>query len=178
MRPPLKESPRPNAILSRHRIAKVGRGDRVRIRNPRDFWAGLLYIAFGLAGVVIASNYPVGTTSRMGPGYFPRGLGFLLMLIGLILTLRALRLDGPPIAFPTFKPLLIVLGSVTLFGLAAPHLGIAIATVILIIASSMASHEFRWKEAIIASVVMSVFTLAAFAWGLQLQLPVWPALFG
>ena len=150
----------------------------MRIRNPRDFWAGVLYIAFGLAAVLIARYYPIGTTSRMGPGYFPRGLGFMLMFIGLILTLRALRFDGIALAFPTFKPLLIILGSVALFGLAAPHLGIVIATVILIIASSTASHEFRWKEAIIASLVMAAFTVAAFAWGLQLQLPVWPDIFG
>ncbi len=150
----------------------------MRIRNPRDFWAGVLYIAFGLAAVVIASEYPVGSANRMGPGYFPRGLGFLLMFIGAVLTLRALRLSGAPITFPTFRPLLVVLGSVTLFGLAAPHLGIFVATIVLIIASSMASHEFRWKEAIIASLVMAAFTVAAFAWGLQLQLPVWPDIFG
>ena len=52
------------------------------IRSPKDFWAGILFIAFGTAAIAIAVNYPVGTAGRMGPGYFPRGLGILLILIG------------------------------------------------------------------------------------------------
>ena len=42
------------------------------IRNPKDFWAGLVYIAFGVAAILIALKYPVGSAGRMGPGYFPR----------------------------------------------------------------------------------------------------------
>ena len=149
----------------------------MQIRHPRDFWAGVLFIAFGLAGILIALEYPVGSASRMGPGYFPRALGLMLVSLGAVLCVRALRLRGTSIAFPTFRPLLVVLGSVTLFGLAAPYLGIFVATIVLIIASSTASHEFHWREAIIASLVMAIFTVTAFAWGLQLQLPVWPAFF-
>ena len=71
-----------------------------------------------------------------------------------------------------------MLGSVVVFGLAAPKGGLVVATILLIVLSSTASHEFRWKEAIIASVVMAAFVVAAFAWGLKLQLPVWPAFIG
>jgi len=144
------------------------------IKNPKDFWAGILYIAFGVIAIVIAFDYPVGSAGRMGPGYFPRGLGIILIGLGLILALRAFRLRGSPVAFPTFKPILIVIGSVILFGLAAPKLGLMVATVILIVVSSTASDEFRWKEAAIASIVMAIFTYLAFSWGLNLQLPVWP----
>jgi uncharacterized membrane protein YqjE len=53
-----------------------------------------------------------------------------------------------------------------------------VATVLLILVSSMADNEYRWKESLIASVILAVFTIAAFSWGLKLQLPIWPALFG
>lgn len=144
------------------------------IKNPKDFWAGMVYIAFGAAAIGIAFNYPIGSAGRMGPGYFPRGLGIILIVIGAILGLRALRSKGSPLSFPSFKPLIIVLGSVVLFGIAAPKLGLMVATVLLIIASSTASDEFRLKEAIIASVATAIFTYLAFSWGLKLQLPVWP----
>ncbi len=144
------------------------------IKNPKDFWAGVLYIAFGVAAIAIAYNYPVGSAGRMGPGYFPRGLGIILIVLGLILSLRAFRLPGSPLSFPTFKPILIVLGSVVLFGLAAPKLGLVVATIILVIASSMASDEFTWKAAILSSIFLAIFTVLAFAYGLKLQLPVWP----
>ena len=77
-------------------------------------------------------------------------------------------------AIGSFKPLLIVLGSVIVFAMAAPKLGLIVATILLIVLSSTASHEFRWKEAVIASLALSVFTLAAFVYGLKLQLPTWP----
>ncbi|MFO1314544.1 MAG: tripartite tricarboxylate transporter TctB family protein [Burkholderiales bacterium] len=148
------------------------------IRNPKDFWSGVLFIAFGLAAIVIARDYAMGTAGRMGPGYFPRALGAILIVLGLVLSVRAIKLRGTALQFGSFRPLVIVLGSVVVFGLAAPSLGMVIATVLLIVVSSAASHEFRWKEAIISSVVLAVFTLAAFGYGLKLQLPLWPAFLG
>ena len=144
------------------------------IKHPKDFWAGVLYIAFGATAIVIALNYPAGTAGRMGPGYFPRGLGAILIALGLVLALRALRLQGVAPTFPSFKPLLVVIGSVIVFGIAAPPLGLVVATILLVVVSSVASDEFRWKEAVISSVFLAVFVYFAFSKGLQLQLPVWP----
>ena len=54
----------------------------------------------------------------MGPGYFPRVLGMLLVAPRrLILALRACKLQGAPLAMRHVKPIVIVLGSVLLFGL-------------------------------------------------------------
>ena len=147
------------------------------VRSPKDFWAGILFIAFGVAAVTIAYNYPLGTAGRMGPGYFPRGLGFIMIGLGSILSLRALKLAGGKIQFGSFKPLLIVLGSVLIFAVAAPTLGVIIATILLIAISSTAAYDYRWKESIIAALAIATFTYAAFIWGLSLQLPVWPTFF-
>jgi len=144
------------------------------IKHPKDFWAGALYIAFGVTAIVIALGYPAGTAGRMGPGYFPRALGAILVALGLVLSLRALRLQGTAIALGSPKPLLVVIGSVIVFGIAAPPLGLVIATILLVVVSSAASDEFRWKEAVISSLILAGFTVGAFAYGLQLQLPVWP----
>jgi len=144
------------------------------IRNPKDFWAGVLFVAFGLAAVIIARDYAVGTAGRMGPGYFPRGLGLIMTALGLILSLRALRMTGDRIRFGSFKPIFIVLGSVLAFALAAPKLGLIVATILLILLSSLASHEFRWKEAVISSLALAAATLVVFVYGLKLQLPTWP----
>jgi hypothetical protein len=148
------------------------------VRSPKDFWAGVLFIVFGLLAILIAREYPLGTAARMGPGYFPRGLGILMIALGAILALRALRISGTRIHFGSPKPLLIVLGSVILFALAAPKLGLVVATILLILVSSIADAEYRWKESVIASVILAVFTIVAFSWGLKLQLPIWPAFFG
>ena len=144
------------------------------IKSPKDFWAGVLYIAFGLATILIALNYPAGTSGRMGPGYFPRGLGAMIALLGVVLCARGIRVTGPRISLGSPKPLVVILGSVVLFGIAVPVVGLALATLLLVMVSSTASGEFRWKEAIIASLALAVFAVAAFAYALGVQMPVWP----
>jgi hypothetical protein len=145
-----------------------------RIKSPKDFWAGVLYMAFGLATVLIALNYSPGTAGRMGPGYFPRGLGSLMILLGAFLSLRAMRINGSRISLGSPKPLLVVLGSVVLFGVTIPVFGMAVATVLLVIVSSAASSEFRWKEAVVASLAIAAFAVGVFAYGLGVQMPIWP----
>jgi hypothetical protein len=144
------------------------------IRHPKDFYAGLMFSAFGVAALVIGSNYPLGTAARMGPGYFPRILGILLVTLGLILTLRALKIVGPNVPRFQWRALLLVLGSVVLFGFIVAHLGMLLSTIILIFTASMASHEFRWKEALVSGVFFALLAIGVFVMGLKLQLPVWP----
>ncbi len=146
----------------------------ITIRSPKDFWAGILYIGFGVATVAFALDYNVGTASRMGPGYFPRALGALTALLGVVLVIRGMRIKGPRLWIGPPKPLFVVLGSVVLFGLAVPLLGLALATLLLVIVSSMASHEFRWREAVIAALALAVFAVGAFDYALGVQMPVWP----
>ena len=148
------------------------------IRHPKDFWAGVLFILMGGGACIIALDYAMGTAGRMGPGYFPRSLGVLLAALGAILVLRSLRLQGEPISFPTLKPLVIVLGSVLAFGLTVNYAGLVGATLIIVLIASTASHEYRWKESVIASLVLAVFVVIAFRYGLKLQLPTWPPAFG
>lgn len=61
----------------------------MRIRAPKDFWAGLMFIAFGVGFVIVARNYAMGTAVRMGPAYFPVVLGGILAVLGAIIFLRA-----------------------------------------------------------------------------------------
>ncbi len=144
------------------------------IRHPKDFWSGAMFIAFGGAACILGIDYAMGSASRMGPGYFPRVLGLLLCAFGAILVFRSFRSKGMPLSFPTMKPLLVVLLAVVVFGAVVTRLGLALSTILLVVISSFASHEFRWKESIVASVVLAVFVIIAFRYGLDLQLPTWP----
>jgi hypothetical protein len=147
------------------------------IRHPKDFFAGLLFVAFGSAAVTIGSNYNLGTAARMGPGYFPRILGILLIALGCALVVRALRLNGPALPGWKWRPTVIVLASVAIFGLIVNRAGVALSTILLIVAASAASREFRWREALIAGVVLAALAVGVFVIGLKLQLPIWPAAF-
>ncbi|MCC6193940.1 MAG: tripartite tricarboxylate transporter TctB family protein [Burkholderiales bacterium] len=144
------------------------------IRSPKDFWAGLLFVGLGIGAIGIGSGYTLGTAARMGPGYFPRILGLLLIVLGTIIALRGVRIRGEAVPAWKWRPTLVVLGSVVLFGMVVPKLGVAISTVLLIVAASAASHEFRVRESVAVGVFLSVLAVSVFVVGLGLQLPIWP----
>ncbi len=144
------------------------------IRHPKDFVAGLIFLAFGIAAIVLSSAYPLGTAARMGPGYFPRILGILLIVLGLALALRALRLQGSPLPHWPWRPTVVVITSVVLFGLVVTHVGLVFSTIGLIVLSSAASTEFRAKEALVSGVLLAALAVGVFVIGLKLQLPIWP----
>jgi hypothetical protein len=110
----------------------------------------------------------------MGPGYFPRILGILLLVLGAALALRSLRLQGTAIPRWRWRPTVMVLGSVVVYGAIVRPLGVALSTVLLIVGASAASHEFRPREALIAGVLLAALSVGVFVIGLSMQLPIWP----
>lgn len=146
----------------------------VKIPRPKDFYAGLLFVAFGVFAIIVAWNYPLGTAARMGPGYFPRLLGILLIVLGAALSLTALRGRGPPLPGWKWRPVSIVLLSVVAFGLVLTHAGLVLSTIGLIAVASTASREFRFKEALLSGLLLAALSVGVFVIGLKLQLPIWP----
>ena len=149
----------------------------MQIRHQKDFWSGIMFLVIGLAFVGFAQSYDMGTAQRMGPGYFPTVLGGLLAILGLVISIVALRNDEPggEIERFHFGPLLIVLGAVTLFGLLLRPAGLVAALLVLIGVSAYASHEFRLREIVPLAAFLVVLVLAVFVWGLGLVIPLWPA---
>jgi hypothetical protein len=149
----------------------------VRIRHPKDFWSGAVFVVVGLAFAGLAQRYELGTAQRMGPGYFPTVLGALLAILGLVIAIKGLvrgAADGRIEAFH-FGPLAIVLGAVALFGLLLRPAGLIVALLALIGVSAYASHEFRLREVVPLAAVLVLIVLAVFVWGLGMVIPVWPA---
>jgi len=147
----------------------------VRIRSPRDFWAGAMFIAFGVFFVVWSfAKYQMGSAVRMGPGYFPAVLGGLLIVLGLIVLLKALANDGPRVARFYFKPLVLVTVSVIAYGYLIKPAGLAAATIAAVFIGAYAGHEFKWKEASVVALVLVFFSYLVFVKGLTLPFPMCP----
>jgi len=149
----------------------------LRIRSQKDFASGLMFILVGLSFSWVARGYSMGTAAKMGPGYFPFLLGLVLALLGALVLIGSLSSKGEAdhLARWDLKTLLRILGSVVLFGLLLKPLGIVLSVVVLVLVSSMASHEFSWKGAILNAIVLVLISLGAFVYGINLQMPVWPA---
>jgi len=145
------------------------------IRGRQDFWAGLLFVSFGMVALLVGRDYPMGTAMRMGPGYFPMILGALVTLLGLVLVARGLLVRGEPVEAPAILPLLLVLASVALFALTVEDLGIVAAVVGVVVVSSLARGKPHWGEILLVSVVMAALAVGLFTKGLGLPFKIWPA---
>ncbi len=148
------------------------------IRNPNDFWSGLLFLAVGGAAVLLAQQYPLGTAFKMGPGYFPTALGGLLAVVGLLAVLRSFIRPGTALEPFHWRLLLIVTGSTVLFGLLVRGAGLGVAAPVLVLATAAASVYFRWRTALILAAGLTVLSALLFVKGLGLPIPLIGPWFG
>jgi hypothetical protein len=74
---------------------------KIKIKAPKDFWAGLMFIGVGLFFMIWAmTHYQMGTAVRMGPAYFPTMLGGLLAFLGVLVLIESFTMEGAPLALP------------------------------------------------------------------------------
>jgi len=147
----------------------------MHIRSPKDFWAGLIFVALGAAFVGLALQYRLGDLHRIGPGLFPTVIGSVLVGLGLIVAGRALVLAGPAIERVHFRPLLVSLAAIVLFGLALQWLGVVAAIAVLVLVGAYASRDVRALQILALAVFLIVFSVGIFVWLLGLPLPLWPS---
>lgn len=145
----------------------------VGIRSPREFYAGAIYIAFGLAGLWFGWAYPMGTAGRMGGGYFPKVLSAILIILGLLALARGLKVSGPRLAPFSLRPLLLIAAACSLFGLLLEPVGLLGSLFLLIVMSAMASQAFRWSPISLAGAAALVGVCAlVFVKGLSVPMPL------
>lgn len=158
----------------------------MRIKNQRDFAAGIMFTVVGVAFAWGATNYNIGEGARMGPGYFPLMIGSLLAVLGLLVAFEGLVVeteDGGPIGSIAWKPLFFIIASNLIFGvmlgglpnLGIPAMGLIVGIYALTIVAAMAGDQFRWKEVLVLATVLAIGSYFAFVYLLSLQFPVWPS---
>jgi hypothetical protein len=145
----------------------------LRIKNPKDFWTGLLYVAFGAITLWIARDYPIGSAGRMGPGYFPTALSALLIVLGIYIFIKGLTREGAPLGRFAWRGVFLVIAATVAFGYLLERAGLVIALLVLIVGSAMASVKFRleWRASILA-LGLVVFCIVVFVKGLGVAMPL------
>jgi hypothetical protein len=144
----------------------------VEARNRQDFWAGLLLLGTGAASLLIAREYPFGTVLRMGPGFFPRVLGGILVLFGLHVMIRGARRGEPIQGGWSPRALILLPLSMVLFGVLVEHAGFVPALAALVFGSAAAGREFRLVEVLLLTVAVTALSVAVFVWALGLPYPL------
>ena len=147
----------------------------MRIRSPKDFWAGLIFIAIGGGFVLLAQQDRLGDMHRMGPAMFPTLVGALLAALGLIIAVRAFALDGAALPRVEARPIGVSILAIVLFGIALQWLGLVAAVAVLVLVGAYAARNVRPLENLALAAALIAFSVGVFVWLLGLPLPLWPA---
>jgi len=100
-----------------------------------------------------------------------------MAILGAVVLFKSLTIETPggdPIGHIAWKPLLIIVAAIAVFGITIELLGMIVTIPILIFIASLAGDEFRWREVIANAVVLTIGSWAIFILGLKLTIPVWP----
>ena len=144
----------------------------MRSKDMTDIVGGLLVIAVGIFAVLQAQQYDFGSLQRMGPGFFPTTIGILLIALGLFITLPALFRAGPTISV-NWKGGFWVLLSIFAFAFTLDYLGLPLAAIVAVLASTSAS-TLTWRSKFLLGVAVAVITYLIFILGLGMNMPVLP----
>ena len=172
----------------------------MKIKSERDFWSGLMFVVVGVVFAVGATNYSMGPacaandpcaanlwarlsqlSAHPGAGYFPLGLSLLLALLGAVVLFKALTIEsegGDRIGAFAWRPLLVIVVAIAVFGVMLEPIGLALTVPVLIFISSLAGDEFHWKGVLANAVVLTIGSWFIFVWGLKLTIPMWPWFIG
>jgi hypothetical protein len=124
-------------------------------------------------------DYPIGTALRMGTGYVPRLLCWILLGLGAVILVQGLREAQAerPLSFAdmsAWRPVIFVTASLVIFGLSIEQLGLVVSILLLIGVGAVAARELRPIETVVAALVLIVLSWGIFIIGLGLTIPVWP----
>jgi putative tricarboxylic transport membrane protein len=144
------------------------------IRNPRDFWGGLVLIALAIIAIWSSRELPGQRGFAFGPGTAPRLFAGVLAGIGAAISVVGLITDGPPIEkYKIRGPVFVIVAILCFAGMIRP-LGLVPATFLAFVISILGSTEMRWLESFIAAVVMTAFCVGLFVYLLNLPFQLWP----
>ena len=148
------------------------------IKNQQNFWSGLMFMGIGIFFAVISMfKYQIGSAARMGPGYFRLVLWLLLLVLGAIVAISGLKgqySEENDVEKFDWDILVLFIGSIILSALMLENLGLYISIIGLVLFSSLASHEFSFKVALMTAICMVIFCHFAFVKGLGLIFPLYP----
>lgn len=148
----------------------------MKIRAQKDFWSGVMFLAFAVVAIAAASGYSLGRAGRMGPGYFPLALGIALAILGAIVTGRSLIREGEPIERISLGPIALMTAAVLLFAVSIVPLGLIVSIALSTFVLGFSGRDARWIEIAALAVFLIGLIVVIFVYLLRLPIPVWPAL--
>ena len=150
----------------------------IRRLDDRDLWAGVVFVAIGIAALVLGRDLNVGSAADMGEGYVPWAMAIALIALGTLIVLLAWwrGTDQPGSRFDgiRWRPMLFVTAAILAFVTALEPLGLIAAIACSAFAANFAGQPLRARSLAVLVCVLSLGVMAVFVWGLGLPLHALP----
>ncbi|SMO64234.1 tripartite tricarboxylate transporter TctB family protein [Paracoccus laeviglucosivorans] len=137
-------------------------------KDSTDLAAGLLLIAAAAFFGWQTMGLPIGTSLRMGPGYFPMVLSIILFVLGVIITLKSFGREGEAFGRIAWRGILFILPAPIFFGLTVRGLGFVPALFFTTLIASQASIRMKPLHALVLAVAVTILSTLIFSYGLGL----------
>lgn len=152
----------------------------------KNVLSGLMFIVIAALGLWLGRNYPTGTLRRMGSGFMPQLLCWLLMGLGAIVLVQGLLHRDQPEPASADGQLAqarenhwsvgVVAASLVAFALTIESLGLVAAIVVLVVVASLAYRGLTWRETLATAVVLVALSWIVFVLGLGMTVRLLPEL--
>ena len=136
--------------------------------NKTDLVAGVLLILVSLFFALQSLELDLGTSRRMGPGYFPFVLAMVLGILGLAVIYGGFKSEKEPVGTIAWRGMAFILPAPIFFGLTVRGLGFVPALFLTTLIASFASTKMRPLGALVLAVVVTIFSTLVFSYGLGL----------
>ena len=137
-------------------------------RDSTDTATGLALIVASLFFGWQTMGLEIGTSLRMGPGYFPMVLSILLFVLGVIILLKSFGREGEPFGKIAWRGMLFILPAPVFSGRTVRGLGFVPALFFTALIASQASVRMRPLYALLLAVVVTILSTLVFSYGLGL----------
>lgn len=140
----------------------------------QDIFAGLMFIVFAAVMLWLNSDHPIGTARRMGPGYMPMLVFWILGGLGVAIVLGGLFSGASAIGRFAWRDLSLILAAMVVFGLTVERLGFIFSITLCIAIASLAEKQIRPLR--VAGLIAFLLALCwfLFIWYLDIRIPVFP----
>lgn len=136
--------------------------------NKTDAIAGVLFILVGLVFGLQALGMELGTSLRMGPGYFPLVLAGLLIVLGGFIVASSFKSVAEEMSAHAWRGILFIIPAPIFFGVTVRGLGFVPSIFLTTLIAAMASLKMKFLPALLLSAGVTVFCTLVFSYALGL----------
>lgn len=118
------------------------------VLTSKDFWSGGLLLGMGAAALILGNDLRVGTAARMGPGFIPHAIGWILIALGAAIAVEGFARDAEQVVRLHLRPASLIVLSVVVFALLLQPAGLIPATAAMMAISAAAAGQVRAWETV------------------------------